>query len=469
MRNNKSRFHQAYALILLLAAGLYLLISFRDAIWQDEAYTFAMVHHSFGDMWRITAADVHPPLYYLLVKPFTAVFGYSQFSGRLFSGIWYLALLAVSGIQLKKLFDEKTALLFMVLFLVFPYSLSYAPEVRMYSLAAFCVTVNAIYAYRAWKFNQPLDWAIFAVAGTSAAYTHYFALVSAGLIYGLLFLCILAKNRKLLKPWLLASIVTIVLYLPWLKSFVEQLAFKVSNDYWIEPIGISTLVDYVLGLFYAGGVATWPFFMGVVCLVALVMALRGRDVVSLLALVVPVGTVALGVLVSILIRPIFVMRYLAPSAPLLIFFLAKELGSVKKERIAVCLLSVIMVGCLSNLLFEVRSVTYDYGTLDGGFAAEYADADCYVVSSKNSHHISQTLAYYASDKDVYVPDTLGADNPYTNKHQMDELDLTGMHKVIVLTTVGKAPEDSLTQGFRAEFVDSVYDVYNAVDVWVLTK
>ena len=59
------------------------------------------------------------------------------------------------------------------------------------------------------------------------------ALVAAGAIYGVLLVCILVKKRSILKSWLVVSAVTIVLYLPWLKCFAEQLAFKVSNEYWI--------------------------------------------------------------------------------------------------------------------------------------------------------------------------------------------------------------------------------------------
>lgn len=465
----QKHFQITYFALLAFAAALFALMSARDAVWADEAYTFAMVHHSFREMWRITAADVHPPLYYLLAKPFLALFGYSQYAGRLFSGLWYLALLAVTGQQLKKLFDEKTALLFMVLFLLYPYGLGFAAEVRMYSLAAFCVSLNALYAYRAWRFGKTSDWALFAVGGICAAYTHYFALVSAGIIYGLLFLCILAKKRKLLKPWLLASFATILAYLPWLKSFVEQLAFKVSNDYWIEPIRVKTLVSYVLELFRSAGVETAPFFFGLVLLAALVIVCLKKDSLSLLALSVPILTVLLGVGVSIAIRPIFVIRYLAPAAPLLIFFLARALAQVEQESLCACLASAVLVCCLSNLLYEIKGTWYDFGTLDAAFAAECSDADCYIVSSKNSLHISQTLAFYAPDKDIYVPDALGADNPYPNKHRLDTLDTAGMTKIILLTSAGKQPDEALTQGFRAVFSQTVHDLNNEAGVWILTK
>ena len=70
----KNHISTAYWLLCAVAAVLFGVLSLRTNIWADEAYTFAMVRHSFADIWRITAADVHPPLYYFLVKIFTFPF-----------------------------------------------------------------------------------------------------------------------------------------------------------------------------------------------------------------------------------------------------------------------------------------------------------------------------------------------------------------------------------------------------------
>ena len=61
----QKRFSAAYYGILIIAGVLYALLALSRNIWADEAYTFAMLRHSFPEIWRITAADVHPPLYYL--------------------------------------------------------------------------------------------------------------------------------------------------------------------------------------------------------------------------------------------------------------------------------------------------------------------------------------------------------------------------------------------------------------------
>ncbi|MDR2623846.1 MAG: hypothetical protein LBC39_04650, partial [Methanobrevibacter sp.] len=48
-------------LIVMLILGL------NQALWNDETFTFQLISMSFKDMLYSTAADVHPPLYYVIL------------------------------------------------------------------------------------------------------------------------------------------------------------------------------------------------------------------------------------------------------------------------------------------------------------------------------------------------------------------------------------------------------------------
>ena len=314
----QNRLPLTYWLLLLAAGALYIVLALSDNIWADEAYTFAMLPHSFGEIWRITAADVHPPLYYFAAKLFTAAFGYSQFSVRLFSCVCYFLILSIGGSQLLRLFGKRTGLLFMALYLLFPFALGQAAEARMYALASLAVFLCALFAYRVWHFGKKADWVGFVAAGLCAGYTHYFALVSAGVIYGLLFLCCLLRNRKLLKPWFLAAGATVLLYLPWLRCLLEQLVYKANNEYWIEAITVRGLLNDLISVLHANGFSAFPLFFGLLGLGLMLQLVRKKAAAPLLALAVPGLTLALGVGVSLLMRPIFIIRYLVPCAPLIL-------------------------------------------------------------------------------------------------------------------------------------------------------
>lgn len=83
---------------------------------MDEAFSFALVRHSFSEIWTITAADVHPPLYYWYLKVLTAPFHYSMRAAQIASVLPYLFILVFGGMQFRKYFTDRTAVLFMVMF-----------------------------------------------------------------------------------------------------------------------------------------------------------------------------------------------------------------------------------------------------------------------------------------------------------------------------------------------------------------
>lgn len=65
---------------VLLLAGIVMLgvsvsLCFSDDIWYDELFTMGLADQSLSELTAITAADVHPPLYYIIVKLFLGVFG----------------------------------------------------------------------------------------------------------------------------------------------------------------------------------------------------------------------------------------------------------------------------------------------------------------------------------------------------------------------------------------------------------
>ncbi len=54
----------------IVMLGRSILLCFSRDIWYDELFTVSMAEHSYGELVRFTAADVHPPLYYIIVKFF---------------------------------------------------------------------------------------------------------------------------------------------------------------------------------------------------------------------------------------------------------------------------------------------------------------------------------------------------------------------------------------------------------------
>jgi len=71
---------------------LLFLSFYNKTFWYDEAYSIGLIDMSFKDIWNTTALDVHPPLYYYILKVFTFIFGHSVTSFHLCSLLGVLAL-----------------------------------------------------------------------------------------------------------------------------------------------------------------------------------------------------------------------------------------------------------------------------------------------------------------------------------------------------------------------------------------
>ena len=62
--------------VTLLGAGLRILLIDKNGMWLDETFSVWLANHNLGEMldW-IAKVDQHPPLYYLLLRPWIAQFG----------------------------------------------------------------------------------------------------------------------------------------------------------------------------------------------------------------------------------------------------------------------------------------------------------------------------------------------------------------------------------------------------------
>jgi hypothetical protein len=64
-----------FGLIGLFTLAVILFTASNNAIWVDEAYSLAPVRLSWHNLLLIEAEDVHPPLFFLLEKCWSLVFG----------------------------------------------------------------------------------------------------------------------------------------------------------------------------------------------------------------------------------------------------------------------------------------------------------------------------------------------------------------------------------------------------------
>ncbi|PXV62206.1 dolichyl-phosphate-mannose-protein mannosyltransferase [Dysgonomonas alginatilytica] len=213
--------------------------------WYDEAYTIAIVQYSFSDIWKITAIDVHPPLYYFMLKIFTGIFGDSLFTMRIFSNLGIMACCILGIFPIKRLFGEKVAFTFILLMVLMPVNQYLGVEIRMYSWAMFFVLACSVYGYETFQKKTLICYSKMTFFAICAAYTHYYALIAIFSIFLILIIYLLGRRRTIVRP-LLFAIILLLAYIPWIPVLASQL-YSVHQNFWVE---IPTPKDILLFSYY---------------------------------------------------------------------------------------------------------------------------------------------------------------------------------------------------------------------------
>jgi uncharacterized membrane protein len=224
-----------FLLIFLAAVILYLFnMNFSD-LWVDEAFTKALVKHSFGDITSLIKNDFHPPLYFYGLKIFVSLLGASDFAVRLFSILGVLATILIGYFVGQRVFGKPGALYFCLLIISMPMLASFSHEARMYTWGAFSVTGVYLYSILFISENKRKDLILLMLFSLIAAYTHYYSLLAAFSANVFVALFLIAKHNKSWRIHLGYSIITALLYLPWLLVLLSQFS-AVRKSFWVPEI-----------------------------------------------------------------------------------------------------------------------------------------------------------------------------------------------------------------------------------------
>ncbi|MDR3090050.1 MAG: glycosyltransferase family 39 protein [Desulfobulbaceae bacterium] len=392
-----------YTLIEILLIALFLLLvvilaTSNQSVWLDEVYSLTPTRHSWNDLIHIQSADVHPPLYFLILKLCAGVFGENVFTMKMVSVLPAVLTMIFATLFLNKEFSHKTAVLFLLCFIASESVVHYSIEIRMYSWALFFVTMTAVSAWYIITTGKTKWYAAFLLCAEGAAYTHIYAGLTVGIGY-LLLLCYVLKwdRENMLKTFILAPL-AVLFYLPWLFIIINSFT-RASNDFWIQPLNLKTIAGYVVFIFNAGNpIMTLVFFLLFVAVFYLFLiqtktqkelfAFAGLSCISILALT--------GIIVSFLIRPLLADRYLFPACALVWLFFAIVCGSIKNKRIIVFVCSVLLVlgfTTFSSSIYREQKENTEFLQFYSYLKQEITPQDLFIFPPKESCHLPGMTAY----------------------------------------------------------------------------
>ncbi len=306
------------AMVISLAIGL------AQSVWFDEAYSVLVAKQPLGHLLYLTGLDTHPPFYYLLLKSWASIFGWSELALRSLSVLMMGGAVVMGGLLVKRTFGAKAAVIALPFVVLSPFLLRYGFELRPYALASLigiAATYVLIMAADKEGQNKKILYGVYAVLVALGMYSlYYMALLWLTHVIWLIWKVKPTKQSIFKTPWVIALAGSVILFLPWLPTFIGQ----ITNGA-LAPISQAMTLDNLLGIVSFGFVyqPVWQLSPLTSLLIVFVLiclsyfAVRAFKLVSksqrsylvLLALyvLVPISVLTL---VS-LVRPMYVERYLS--------------------------------------------------------------------------------------------------------------------------------------------------------------
>lgn len=430
----------AIAFIFFIANGSY------NSIWFDEGFSIILIKNSFSEIWAVTATDVHPPLYYLMLKLFTLIFGDSIQICRFFSTLPILLLIVVACIKVRKIWGFATSSFFVILLTFMPVMQYAAYEIRMYSWAMFFVFMTFIYAYESYKFSQ-WKWTIglkFLLFSLAAAYTHTYALISVFFIYAIYFIALIVRDRRRILPFIGISVCFTICYLPWIINLLYQVSV-VKEDYWITPINADSFLSYLFyytNLLYSWGnkADMWSFIYRIKGALALILwfvslilgilafknrkQANGKFYIAVLSFIVFLLPIATGIVISLVVRPVYVSRFSLSAFGVALLGVSLLFSSVDYaklySKVLVCIFFVILMS-LSLTRFRYQMYWKNYHCQIQSDLMSYVkknidDRSVFLYSSYMLDAVTIYPVYFPNTPHICYHDSLYKYNDETLKH-----------------------------------------------------
>lgn len=231
---------------ILVIAFILRIIKIDQSLWLDESINVMAAKEL--PFWEFVSkypiGDFHPPLYFGLLWIWGRIFGLSELSVRMPSVILGVATVYITYLLGRKWFSQKTGIIVAILMATAPLHVYYSQEARMYSLAAFSVTLSFFALTKVLERKKYIPF--YALSLGLVLYSDYlpYLILPVHLIY----VCL--AERKRLKDFLVGFGISLVTVLPWLFVFPEQLingrqtAVNVPN--WAKVVGGSNFSNLAL-------------------------------------------------------------------------------------------------------------------------------------------------------------------------------------------------------------------------------
>ena len=306
--------------------------------WTDEYKTIEYSDPKLTFMTIFTDPG-NPPLFYFLFRIFINIFGTSILTMKLFPFIVGILAVFIMWLILKNEFDIKTANIAAFLAFINVPLVYYSEETRSYILQALFSPVLIFVLFKILNTNKKRYYFIYAILAAVVSNIHYYEilLLASIFIYAFIYLIIQKRYFDIFK-FFLANLFGAICFLPFfILTALNKALNNATFNNWIPPICYEQIKKCVSYLF--GGAAS--FLISIFVFIKTIFKneiqneRRNNYIICLFSVILM--TIIQGVILSYLIRPMLVERYLLLLSPLFIMFLALIFTKKYKFKYAIIL------------------------------------------------------------------------------------------------------------------------------------
>jgi len=336
---------EIFAAIFIAAGFIYSFHLGTDALGASEAYSaWAAGKPGVGAIVRTPV--LHDPgkqvFYYVVLHYYTRIFGLSEVSLRSLSVIFSLTTLVLIFVIGCEMFDDNTALAAAAIWAFNPLAVVFAHTARMYSMLIAIALAQLLTLWRVRERPGISGAVACGIAGAALLYTHLGGILFIGVGVAMLVRDYIRGQRTPM-AWM-AMAITLVLFVPYAPIARAQSETLIAG-HWLDWIG--TGYEYPLAVKVV-------LALGAAAVVLWFVAGRTGDSGDGPLVWLGAWTILPGLMLaagSIVIRPMFNLRYVAPSTATLALWIAAGLAraSVKWRNL---LAAGFAVACLIVLPFD---------------------------------------------------------------------------------------------------------------------
>lgn len=247
----KQRLYRTARLVILflpLLAGTFLRFARlgHQSLFLDEAFTANLALRPWREMLDMILTDVHPPLFYFMLKPIITFLPLTEWTVRSLSAFCSVVALALAMGLARRLGGNNTAFITGWVLSWSALHLYYAQDARMYALLDVWWVLAAIASLYALRDGRKWAWFVWSGAVLAAIYTHFYGFVLWGVgACGGWALILFRRKWRDLRWWAVSQALVLFGTLP-LLSFLVRVVSKWLVGAWVpswrEPLDLLALM-----------------------------------------------------------------------------------------------------------------------------------------------------------------------------------------------------------------------------------